>query len=232
ADKILKGGNGNWGKNVMAAHPQHTREEATEMVRYILSLSDQQNIALPLRGNLTTAEHVSTRTTGSYVIRASYTDQGNPVTGTLTGSSLLVLRHPKVQAEDYELHRNVDRRHVDGTDFSYVGNAREGSYIGFRNVDLTAIQRIRFRAVAPTTGSRIEIRTDAPDGPLVGTAEIPQAGTTNPEAAMQVATAPVTTPDGPHDLYFVFRNPGNAANDILNLDWVYFDNGKQPAPKP
>ncbi|MBC7919921.1 MAG: PQQ-dependent sugar dehydrogenase, partial [Ferruginibacter sp.] len=38
ADKILMGGNVNWGKNVMAAHPLHTREEATVMVRYILSL--------------------------------------------------------------------------------------------------------------------------------------------------------------------------------------------------
>lgn len=38
ADKIINGGAGVWGQNPMSAHPQHTKEEAKEMVRYILGL--------------------------------------------------------------------------------------------------------------------------------------------------------------------------------------------------
>ncbi|MDN3688248.1 ThuA domain-containing protein [Cyclobacterium jeungdonense] len=38
ADKIINGGAGVWGENLMSAHPQHTKEEAKEMVKYILSL--------------------------------------------------------------------------------------------------------------------------------------------------------------------------------------------------
>ena len=57
AAKIISGGNGNWGKNVMAAHPQHSEKEAAEMVRYILSLADAQRKPLPLSGVLTADEH-------------------------------------------------------------------------------------------------------------------------------------------------------------------------------
>lgn len=39
ANKIIKGGAGNWGNVPMTPHPQFTEEEASKMVRYILSLN-------------------------------------------------------------------------------------------------------------------------------------------------------------------------------------------------
>lgn len=226
--KIIKGGNGNWGKNMMAPHPQHNTQEAIEMVAYILSLSDKQNVALSLQGALSTTEHVNTNTSGMYVIRASYTDKGNPVTGSLTGSKLLILRHPKIQAEDFEMHQNVGRSHEDGTDFSYVSGAQDGSYIGFKNVDLTSIPQLVFRAGAPTAGSQIEVRQGAPDGQLLGKAQVPQ---TNRENPMPLVTATLSNPGKPQELYLVFRNTNGVKSNILSLDWIYFDNGKQPVPK-
>jgi len=38
AGKIIQGGAGNWGEIPMAPHPAITTEDATEMVKYILSL--------------------------------------------------------------------------------------------------------------------------------------------------------------------------------------------------
>lgn len=38
ANKVIKGGAGNWGNVPMTPHPQFTEEEASKMVRYILSL--------------------------------------------------------------------------------------------------------------------------------------------------------------------------------------------------
>jgi cytochrome c len=38
AGKIIQGGSGNWGEIPMAPHPAITTEDATEMVKYILSL--------------------------------------------------------------------------------------------------------------------------------------------------------------------------------------------------
>lgn len=38
ANKIIKGGSGNWGDIPMTPHPQFSEEDAKKMVRYILSL--------------------------------------------------------------------------------------------------------------------------------------------------------------------------------------------------
>lgn len=39
ANKIIQGGAGNWGNVPMTPHPQFSEEEASKMVRYILSLN-------------------------------------------------------------------------------------------------------------------------------------------------------------------------------------------------
>jgi cytochrome c len=39
ADKVIKGGAGNWGEVAMTPHPTVTKDDAKEMVSYILSLS-------------------------------------------------------------------------------------------------------------------------------------------------------------------------------------------------
>ncbi|NLR61743.1 c-type cytochrome [Chitinophaga polysaccharea] len=38
ADKVIKGGSGNWGEVAMLPHPQVSKDDAKEMVSYILSL--------------------------------------------------------------------------------------------------------------------------------------------------------------------------------------------------
>ncbi len=40
AEKIMKGGSGNWGTVPMAAHPGVTKEDAVLMAKYVLSLKD------------------------------------------------------------------------------------------------------------------------------------------------------------------------------------------------
>jgi cytochrome c len=226
AEKILKGGNGNWGKNMMAAHPQHTKQEATQMVSYILSLTEESK-ALPLEGSFATGEHAKTKTSGWYVIRASYTDKGNPVTGNLTGSNMLILRNPKVQAEDFDYSNKVGRRHVDGSDITFINDVQDGSYIVFKNIDLTSINQIQFSTMSRVAGSKIEVRAGSPEGQLLGTAEVPQNQSKN-SGVMDKVTAQINNAGAkPQDLYFVFRNTAGTKENILILDWVYFDGGKQ-----
>jgi cytochrome c len=38
AEKIIKGGQGNWGEIPMAGHPNVSQEDAEAMVKYILSM--------------------------------------------------------------------------------------------------------------------------------------------------------------------------------------------------
>ncbi|MGV3502928.1 MAG: PQQ-dependent sugar dehydrogenase [Adhaeribacter sp.] len=225
--KIIGGGSGNWGKNVMAAHPQHSKEEATEMVKYILSLSDKRNLGLPLQGSLTTSEHLSAGGKGTYVIRASYADKGSGPIGPLTSSNLLLLRHPKVQAEDFELSQPIGRRHIDGSDLTFLNQVQPGSYISLKQVDLATIGKVWFRGGARQAGSRIEVRRDSPAGPLLATAQVPATGAS--DTAMQTFPVDIANPGGQHDLYLVFRHD-QLRSDLLQLDWVYFDNGKQAVP--
>lgn len=42
AEKVMKGGSGNWGTVPMAGHPNISKEDATLMVKYVLSLKDVQ----------------------------------------------------------------------------------------------------------------------------------------------------------------------------------------------
>lgn len=226
AKKIITGGNGNWGKNVMSAHPQHTEQETGEMVRYILSLTDPAPKSLPLQGTYPLAQHVGGNETGSYVISASYTDKGNPVTGSLTGRKLLILRNPRLQAETYELGTGVDRKHQDGSTQSWVGDIKDGSFIAFNDVDLTAISELDINAAAfQGRGGRIEIRAQSPTGKLLGTAMVNPitAPAGSPRGPIwQTVTAPIASTSGVQNLYFVFRNDAVKDKNMLLVDWILF----------
>lgn len=226
AKKIITGGNGNWGKNVMSAHPQHTEAETGEMVRYILSLTDVAPKSLPLQGTYPLTQHVGGNETGSYVISASYTDKGNPVTGPLTGRKLLILRNPRVQAEAYELGTGVDRKHQDGSTQSWVGDIKDGSFMAFKGVDLTSIGEIAINASAfAGRGGRIEVRTQSPTGKLLGSVMVTSiaAPANSPRGPVwQTVTAPIASTSGLHDVYFVFRNDEVKDKNMLLVDWILF----------
>ena len=231
AKKIITGGNGNWGKNVMSAHPQHTETETAEMVRYILSLTDEAPKSLPLQGTYPLAQHTDDNETGSYVISASYTDRGNPVTGPLTGRKLLILHNPRLQAETYEQGIGVDRKHQDGSNQSWVGDIKDGSFIGFKDIDLTGIGELTINAAAMGgRGGRIEVYTQSPTGPLLGTATVnaitaPAGSPRGP--VWQTVSASITPTNALTDLYFVFRNEAIKDKNLLLIDWILFK--QQPA---
>jgi len=235
AKKVITGGNGNWGKNMMSAHPQHTEQESSEMVRYLLSLAAEAPKSLPLRGLYALTQHEGGKETGSYVITASYTDKGNAVTGPLTGRQLIILRNPRLQAESYELGTGVDRKHQDGSDQSWVGDIKDGSSIAFKNLDLTGINELVFNAAAlQSRGGQIEIRTQSPTGKLIGTATVAPieaaAGSGRRGLAWQAVTTPIASTDGPQDLYLIFRNDQVKDKNVLALDWILFKKGTAPLP--
>lgn len=41
ANKVITGGGGVWGEHAMNAHPQLSKEDATEIVKYVLSVSEK-----------------------------------------------------------------------------------------------------------------------------------------------------------------------------------------------
>jgi cytochrome c len=228
AAKIISGGNGNWGKNVMAAHPQHSEAEAVEMVKYILSLAEAARKPLPLSGVVTADEHLKTRSRGLYVLRANYKDKGNPATGSLTGHKMVTLRHPLVEAEDADVMPNARVTHLDSDDVSFLADIRDGSYIGFKDLDLTGIQEILFRASTTEPGSYIEVRIGSPHGTLVGRADVQPVKDYSDEIIP--GRASIAKDLGSGDVYFVFRNSKGKKDDILFIDWMFFSNGEMKLP--
>jgi len=211
--KIIKGGNGNWGQTMMAAHPQLDETSTRQMVDYILSLT-QERVTLPLQGSYNLTEHKGKGDAGSYVVSASYTDKGHEVTGPLTGRKMIILRHPKIQAEDFDTFYKVGQQRPVNMDLAYVSDIKDGSYISFKEIDLEGISQISFNV--QTNNGRIEVRSGSPEGPLLGTADL-QGNTTE----WRVVHTAVKNPGGRNEIFFVFRNEIKNRN-FMGLDWIEF----------
>lgn len=78
AKKILEGTQGNWGDQLMPAHPNVTQEEANQIVKWILeNASDADfNFFSGTSGAFRTRKAPKGQETGVYVLKAFYTDQG------------------------------------------------------------------------------------------------------------------------------------------------------------
>ena len=218
ANKIITGGNGNWGHSLMAAHPQHSLEETSQMAQYILSLADTTSSmnTSALEGTYVLNRHQGEK--GAYYLSAQYTDQGGNEMPPITTRKIVTLRHPRVQAEDYEVFSQVSRQRPNGGEFAFVSNIVDGAYIGFPDLDITEIASLTFSAGGPIGGT-IEVRLDSPEGTLIGQANVTPS---EDRRTLNEFVATVQPTEGAHDIYLVFRNPKVPDQSLFNLDWIYF----------
>ena len=93
-----------------------------------------------------------------------------------------------------------------------VGDIHDGDWIAFNGVDLSQVTGLGYRVASAGVGGRIEVRADAPDGPLLQTTAV--ANTGNWRTYASLAPTAVTDPGGTHRLYFVFRGGSGALFDI------------------
>ena len=212
-NKIIQGGSGVWGNTAMPPHPHLTLSETEKMTEYILSLGGHETASpgAPLTGVFTQKEHVGKGEEGSYILTATYTDQGGASIGPLTARSSIALRHPRIMAADFDASETGIRFQAPedapgglGGTFIYLGN--HGAVATYEDIDLTDVSRIKaIFGVVPslTTGGWIDVRLDAPDGPLLGTFEA-KLGLTN-VGGVEVELD-IEPRDSTHDLYFVYRN--------------------------
>ncbi|MGV3761977.1 PQQ-dependent sugar dehydrogenase [Parapedobacter sp.] len=222
ANKIIQGGSGNWGERAMSPHPELAKDDAREMVRYILSLGQQKG-RLPLEERLTLDAHRSDDADGVYLLSARYTDKGANGIPPLSGHDHVLLRNPLLQAEDFDTG-NVRIATITTAFMSYVYGIHDGSYLSFRNIDLTHIRRIGYLTQASGAGGSIEVRLDSIGGPVVSRAEIPAGSYSGAENGWKEVTASVAETKGSHDLYFVFVNDEAGDNALFSVDWVKFYN--------
>lgn len=215
AKKIINGGGGNWGEHAMSAHPQLSNQEASEMVKYILSLSEakKQRTNLPQQGTLNFKEHVGQKQNGQYTLLAAYTDKGGKIVGPLTNTDVVTLRNARVAAIEADRLNNINRW---GNSLEGAG---KGSFYMFRDLDLTGIKQITYLMSATDPEARVELHLDSPTGPIVSTATY-GSNSENKKAEIKAAVKPTT---GKHNLYFVATKPKAPFDNILNLEWIQFE---------
>lgn len=163
-----------------------------------------------------------------YVISAGYTDDGGADgTPALTGGDALVLQPRTKQAEHFTRHSGVAVVEVsdqNGGGGKAIGELEHGDHVSYDPVNLTGIERIDLRIAAGAAGGTAEVRIDAPDGPLLGSAQVP--GNLGAQS-WSTYSVPVTDPGGPHELFLVFSNPlvppnPLAPSSMMAVNYLHF----------
>lgn len=212
--KIIQGGSGSWGERAMTPHPALSTNDANEIVNYILSLSAEKK-KRPLKDAIALKEHIGKGIDGSYLLNATYLDKGANGIEALQGRDFITLRNPTVQADDFD-EGNVRIATITTEFYAYATSIHHDSYIRFNNIDLTHINKLKFRAKG-LNGGTIEVRLAKKDGPLLSTVPVP-AG----DADWKEIIAPIRESKGAAPLYFVFKGKEGQQQNLLNLDWIYF----------
>ena len=156
------------------------------------------------------------------VLIANYTDTGGaPGSVPLEGASTRRLTPKQIQAEHYSGQTGTQNNTVGNAEGGRtVGYNDTGEFIYFEPVSLKGIDQLTIRYAAGFDGGIVDVRYDAPDGPVIGTATLP---TTASWTDFQNVTIPLTTDDRSGRLYFTFRGrPGMNPNDLFDLDEFTF----------
>ncbi|NND15744.1 MAG: carbohydrate-binding protein [Eudoraea sp.] len=224
AEKIINGGAGNWGETPMAAHPSIPETEARQMAEYILSLystSDSQSNSYPTQGSFTSSDHLETATEGTYILIASYTDNGGGAIEPLTTQNSFILRHPNLEAESYNegsaSKMTITPDMVPGLveDMGIVIGLND-SYLMFKDLDMTGVKAISGTFAVTSAfvkGGQVEVRLGGLEGELIGTFNIEVALT---DMDMKELSANLTKEiGGNHDIYFIFKNEDEETGAML-----------------
>ncbi|HAK76014.1 MAG TPA: HHIP-like protein 1, partial [Runella sp.] len=222
ADKIINGGGGVWGEQAMSAHPQIKKEEAKEIVKYIMSLGNEKGPdKKPVKGEYVTA---AKQKEGSYIFRASYTDKGNPVVGPQTSTSTVALRPAKLKATWNDEAKDATTVELP-TKSEVLAPVKNGSYALYKDVDLTDVSSLSCMVYATpdrTVGGTIEVRLDSPTGALIGQTEVSNS-------QMGAVTLSLRKPDNKvHNLYLVFTTTKSVpeGNGLFGVEWLQFNSGQ------
>jgi cytochrome c len=156
-----------------------------------------------------------------YIVETKYTDEGGDGASALTRGDSAILQPRHKQAEHYTSSEGVQLFPTDEPDNGrMVGQIDHGDNISFEPVNLDGISQLRFRVASGGLGGTIEVRRDAADGPLLGSATVEPTGGWR---TFTEVIAEVSDPGGSHELFLVFtRNGGDTS--LLNLDWMQFEN--------
>lgn len=169
AQKIMTGGSGVWGELAMPPNPTVNESEAASIVDYVLSLAGDGAEPLAVAGEFTPTIPENTDSSGKFIVRASYTDNGDEGAAPLSGQAIYVLRSSELGVSGADVNQGV----VAGR---FGASVAPNAHLGFKQVDLTGVRSLDLTAAAYTFGDQkggtIEIRLGSPTGDLIGSLDI------------------------------------------------------------
>ena len=184
--------------------------------------------SFPLTGD---TGHVGANIFG--IVTFTYTDGGGANgAGSLTSQEVIELRLRHTEAEYFAASGRLPGSSSSGdagVQLETTTDVNGGQNIGFIEADdwwslapadLTNIDSVDFRVASDAVGGQIEIRTDSPDGPIVGTADVPDTGGWQEWTTVSADIAPGTTSDS---IFFVAGSPTGATGSLFNVNWMEFD---------
>ncbi|MDH3698847.1 MAG: carbohydrate-binding protein, partial [Flavobacteriaceae bacterium] len=156
---------------------------------------------------------------------------GGGVIEPLTGQSMMVLRHPRLEAEAYEegsaSKMSITPDMVPGLEEDMgIVIGQKDSFMMFKDLDLTGVKAIGGTFAVTSAfvkGGQVEIRIGGLEGELIGTITIEVA-----LAGMDMESLAATLTKeiiGRHDVYFIFKNDDEDAGSMLTaVDRIEFFN--------
>jgi cytochrome c len=218
--KVISGGGGVWGETAMAAHPQLSATDASEMVKYILNVVNEKprEKSLPVSGSYNAKVPPGDKGKGIFIVRAAYEDGGAGGLPSLKSEQSFVLRNAKVDMHGFDVYENMMKVSNGGINLAIA--SKSGSYMVLKQVDLNAVSELQLQAIAPkpqlnAAGGKVELRLDSPTGALVG-----ESGMLEPAETLDfkpsLLSVPVRNADGKlHDIYVVFVNPKAEEHSLM-----------------
>ena len=225
AAKIISGGSGVWGEYVMSAHPQLSVQQASQIVSYILSIKDDnKNIyAVPPAGII----NPDKKDKGEYILSVTYQDKERMGVPSNMAKKNFHLRYPLLKAANAQDEKGIAKL----SESELVRFTESGSWILFKNIDLTNITTVLYLVDPSQIGGKLSLHLDKPDGKEIGAVSIEQikrllkTGTDQKNNNWSAISCKLIPEEGMHDLYIVYNDPPNAKSDIsttLYLDCIEF----------
>lgn len=208
-NKILKGGSGVWGENVMPAHAAMKQGDVAQIVKWVLSLSNKSvSKSLPAVGKITPPPATAKKT---LVIQASYIDNGGVGMKPLKSSEAAYLRSNIFDADEIKEIRGFTK--IDSADIHYLNFPAGNGWIKLSMIDLDNISKLQLSGLRLSTfkNNEFAIAVDKPDGENISTAMTYAEG----NILLQLKNLPSGKV---HDVYILYKSSQNKRGAALLQD--------------
>lgn len=226
-ENVLKGSSGVWGDIPMLPHPQLSRNQATTMVNWIMTLmrNDQQQFIAP--GGTVEIPMEESSETETIAVSATYTDRPIPPVGAHTVQTARYFRPARFEAEACSGLANARMLpHEAASAGTFLGSVNRGArmrYPDFRPV-FTDRCEIRIRAASATSGGTVTFRSDTWDGPVLASIAVTPTG--DWQKWVELSAIAKDMPESPFDLCVSVTGPRPTA--LMNIDWIEVGDAAEP----